>query len=110
MWSIVGTRAIKQAAIRFPIKPSDIERPVGEADEFVINRLVVFEQHIAHRTGVKLCRGLHHAWIMLSNLVMAQTLIGVIADAYLESVETIIDEKPVAAGLHAGKRHLEQIR
>ena len=44
------------------------------------NWLTAFEQHIAHRTGVKLRRGLHRTRIAPRNLVMAQTLIKIIAD------------------------------
>ena len=53
MRSIVGTGAIKQATILFPIEPSNIEGPVSEADESGINRPTTLEQRIAHPTGVE---------------------------------------------------------
>ena len=109
MRPVVGTWTIKQSTIRFPIEPSNIERPVGKKDESSFIRPTACEQRVANHVGIEPRRGLHHARIASCNLLMAQRRVEVIGDARPEPVEIGIDEKPVSAGLDAGERHRKQI-
>ena len=87
MRPVIGALLVEQQTIRFPIEPAIIERPVGEADESGINRPAAFEQRIPYRTGVEPRRGLHRARIAPCDFFVVQTLIEIIGDSHLESVE-----------------------
>ena len=84
----------------FPIEPAIIERPVGEADESVINRPAALSS--ASRTD-RASRTANPDELFISSrikpcdLFMAQSCVEVIGDPRLESVEIDIDEERVAA-------------
>ena len=109
MRPVVGAFLVEQLCFRFPIEPSVIEWPVGVANETSPVRPAAPEQRVAHLVGVEPCCALHHAWIEPRDFFMAQSCVKVIGDASFEPVEIGIDEKPVAAGLDAGKRRWKQI-
>ena len=109
MRHIAGALLVEQFRVCFPIEPAVIEGTVGEADEPAFNRPATRQQCVAHLAGVKPRRGFHHTRITLRNFFMAQSSIKIIGNACPELVKIGIDEKPVAAGLDAGKRHREQV-
>ena len=82
---------------------------VGEADEPGVVRPVAFQQRVTHRAGIESRSSFHGCRITPRDFLMAQGRVEVIPNARLEPVEIDIDEKTVAAGLDAGKRHREQI-
>ena len=71
MGFVIGTRAIKQTAIRLPVEPAIIERPIGVTEEAVTIWTTTGEQRVAHSACVEPRRSLHYTRITPCNVFMA---------------------------------------